>query len=455
MTSGGIQQTARFQYAAAGKLVRAERLIDHVAAAIARLADAGWSDLLARHGLNTAAQDLEAELSAPLGIDRSQPGFSDFALEGTRAIEPGQPSRSLLFHAFASPNVRSWRGASGVVELRDFPTPAEIEAVENYVYGAVPPSIEELRARAQFAPLAIVVFASEYRPGSDTVHRRHADMCYSRSGVARIGMREPDYDKALRGYAALRPGDGRSIAVLPARYVTYIADAAVRYQRSAWPDALHRGQVAAGGGKHPPRQERRYPPSGADARARARPAIPIGNSGFRCTSCSMVSSVCKATTSASVSQRSTEMKSSAGPTFYLLDAGHDGGWAEPDISAHPFVITEDIAALSSHSGDGTGLLVPVHRKHLVEAAIYKGKPLTYVVPESRKFTPWRLYQSSLNLQPVGQARKAPEYLHARHVVTETGEENLNQSEKMLERLDGRPIPGAPLYRLHRRWLDLG
>ena len=45
-------------------------------------------------------------LSQPLSqIDRTVPGFEDFALEGQRGIEPGRPARSLLFHALASPNV--------------------------------------------------------------------------------------------------------------------------------------------------------------------------------------------------------------------------------------------------------------------------------------------------------------------------------------------------------------
>ena len=130
--------------------------------------------------------------------------------EGKRGIEPGNPARSLLFHALASPNV-----ISGVddEELDAFPTLAEIETIENYVYGIQPPSIEELKIRSkdvaswisghnlqQGPPMAIVVFASEYRPAPETVHKKHADMCFSRAGVARVGTDEPFYDDRRRGF---------------------------------------------------------------------------------------------------------------------------------------------------------------------------------------------------------------------------------------------------------------
>ncbi|MBI1872369.1 MAG: hypothetical protein HYS05_00600, partial [Acidobacteria bacterium] len=124
-------------------------LIDHVTAACQRLAQAGWADLFSAHGLNILASDLAAELHRELpDLDRAQPGFEDFALEGRRGIEPGRPSCSLLFHAFASPEVTHLNSATGCRDLKEFPTAAEIEAVENYVYGALLPSVEDLRARA-------------------------------------------------------------------------------------------------------------------------------------------------------------------------------------------------------------------------------------------------------------------------------------------------------------------
>ena len=52
-----------------------------------RLAPAGWKDLLLNHGLDITADDLKKELNKELSvIDRSIPGFEDFALEGKRGI---------------------------------------------------------------------------------------------------------------------------------------------------------------------------------------------------------------------------------------------------------------------------------------------------------------------------------------------------------------------------------
>src|SRR5215212_238463 len=110
-------------------------LIDHVTAVCQRLAPEGWRDLLlavSNDELDIATADLSTMLSQPLSqIDRTVPGFEDFALEGTRGIEPGSPARSLLFHALASPNVFRDQDEN---ELSEFRTPPEIEAVENYVY---------------------------------------------------------------------------------------------------------------------------------------------------------------------------------------------------------------------------------------------------------------------------------------------------------------------------------
>src|SRR3712207_8850922 len=108
-------------------------LIDDVRAICERLALHGWRDLLGLHGLDLTAGNLRDELLRELpGIDRDVRGFEDFASEGSRAIEPGRPAHSLLYHALASPNV--WVGAGGE-PLETFPTLAEIETVENFVFG--------------------------------------------------------------------------------------------------------------------------------------------------------------------------------------------------------------------------------------------------------------------------------------------------------------------------------
>ena len=198
-------------------------LIEDVKNICNRLAPEGWKDLLLKHGLDITADDLQKELSKELPlIDRSLPGFEDFSLEGKRGIEPGNPSRSLLFHALASPNV-IYKSINPKQDLTLFPTIFEIETVENYVYGSIPPSIFDLRKKAGNSLLAIVVFAHEYRPASETVHQRHADVCFSRTGISRVGTSPLLYDNKLRGFLPFDDQDAHSIRVLPAKYAAYIA----------------------------------------------------------------------------------------------------------------------------------------------------------------------------------------------------------------------------------------
>src|SRR4051812_12507044 len=87
----------------------ARPLIDGVADACRRLGPLGWRQMLldATGGeLDVGAANLRRELGKPLAhIDRTYPGFGDFANPATRAIEPGRADRSLLYHAFASPTV--------------------------------------------------------------------------------------------------------------------------------------------------------------------------------------------------------------------------------------------------------------------------------------------------------------------------------------------------------------
>src|SRR5215204_4473779 len=132
-------------------------LLDDVKKICDRLAPAGWGELLALHGLDITAADLKAELTRELpNVRRGVSGFEDFAHEGRRGIEPGHPARSLLYHALASTNVLKKADGSS---LTVFPTLAEIEIVENYVFAVSPPTLQELRARVGNAPLAVVVLA--------------------------------------------------------------------------------------------------------------------------------------------------------------------------------------------------------------------------------------------------------------------------------------------------------
>jgi hypothetical protein len=363
-------------------------LIDQVRTVLNRLAPQGWQALFARHGLDITTTDLKTELGRPLpGIDRSLPGFEDFAREGDRGITPGQPARSLLFHGLASPNVL--KGANGA-DLKAFPTLAELEAVENYVFGVNPPSLLELRARSQGTNLAIVVFASEYRPAAETVHLKHADHCFSRTGVARVGTAPALYLAKNRGFLPFVEGDVHGLRVLPARYAAYIA-----VQRKGDKNAFGPLRFQANDGSQ-------------------NFWVPLHKlfNGNECIRGLDLQVTLKA-------QHLNEKLRRIHLEFGRR--GIDGGWREPDISQPPFIFRDGIADWSTDAALGTGLLVPTAHPKLIEAATYQGKPLTYrVAPNSSTLS------SSLLIEAEGDFRQAPEYVHARHIVRQNGaEENLN------------------------------
>src|SRR5215204_4205234 len=405
-------------------------LIDQVTTACERLAPEGWRDLLlavSNDELDIATADLSTMLSQPLSqIDRTVPGFEDFALEGTRGIEPGSPARSLLFHSLASPNV--FQDGAGH-DLSAFPTPAEIEAVENYVYGVKPPSLDDLQAHTDDGPLAVVVFALEYRTGPETVHGWHADFCFSRTGLARMGTTAAIYDARRREFLPVKADDPFAFPAQPARYAPFLA-----IQRRADPGTF--GPLRATGDD----QSRLF-------------WVPLHKlfSGPECLQ------GLDLTVTLSTEHRNEKLR-----RFHtrMNTAGFYTGWDEPDINQFPFVIQgETLAAFSTDPEHGSGWVMPSPH-HLVEPAEYDGKPLTFYYSQELAASPEITYSSSLQpleappFQPLGpgrtqalpeniniaedeipgylteispdNARSSPEYLNIRHTVSPDGtEENLN------------------------------
>src|SRR5262245_22622516 len=146
-------------------------LINDVKAVLQRLSTRGWKDLFAVHGLDIAVNvgALAAELARDLVVDRTHRGFEEFALDGTRAVEPGVPGRSLLYHALASSDVVPLKANPGP---DDFPTLEELETIENYVYSTAH------RTLSSFSNPVIGVFAYQYREKSLSPHRQHADLSF-------------------------------------------------------------------------------------------------------------------------------------------------------------------------------------------------------------------------------------------------------------------------------------
>lgn len=192
--------------------------IGEVKAACARLADMGWQSLLKRHGLDITKIDLAGELARELPIDRSIPGFEDFALAGKRGVEPGMPAASLLYHALASPHVYPTANGEPTMAADAYPTLAELDAIENYIYSLRPFDPADLK------DTVVGVFAYEYRPWTSTAHGYHADFVFSRTGIARVGTGSEAWDGARRGFRSDPPGRSE-IAVTPARYAAFLAEA--------------------------------------------------------------------------------------------------------------------------------------------------------------------------------------------------------------------------------------
>ncbi|MCR9200959.1 MAG: hypothetical protein NXI04_20155 [Planctomycetaceae bacterium] len=195
---------------------------------IGQLGPAGWTDLLKRvtGGQLDLEQDtadkLELALLQPVtDLDRSVPGFGDVNGTDLRGISAGLPSASLLYHALSSPLVRQKEDGS-TFAADEWATPEQIATVENYIFSLRQTSLARLQATWTGHRLAIVVFSSSYRPAGETVHKKHADLCFSRTGVARVGTREPQYAPAMRQFT-MTADEANACRVVPVQYSAWIA----------------------------------------------------------------------------------------------------------------------------------------------------------------------------------------------------------------------------------------
>jgi hypothetical protein len=181
---------------------------------------AGWTALLKRIAgvdLDPANPDLEAAIMADLKVKRID-GFADFG--GERAIHPGDPAMSLIYHALASPYVRLTEAGQEVDVESRYPTLKQLDTLENYIY-----------ARARLSPgdlhrnVVLAVFAYEYRPSINVPHQYHADLVFSRTGIARVGTEEAVYSQPNRSHLNYpRDPKARGAAVTPARYGLFLAE---------------------------------------------------------------------------------------------------------------------------------------------------------------------------------------------------------------------------------------
>ena len=179
----------------------------------------GWKELFELHGFNINSNDLKSEFKKDLQIDRAINGFEDFHSEANKAFEPGNPSKSLVYHAFASPNVIS----NSDIAITSFCSMKELDILENYIYSLKKVSLESIKHTWRNHELAVVVFANEYRPASETTHYKYADTCFSRTGITRVGNLPNDYNSKLRGFYPTIEDKADSIKVIPCKFTPYVS----------------------------------------------------------------------------------------------------------------------------------------------------------------------------------------------------------------------------------------
>jgi hypothetical protein len=393
-------------------------LLDNVKEICNRLAPYGWNDLFLEHGLDITLSDLKEELLRELpNINRNIKGFEDFAFEGKRGIEPYDPARSLLYHTFASPNVTKDKHGNN---LKEFPTPYELEIIENYVYGINPLSIQELKARTKeiaesstnskndLVPfLAIVVFSSEYRIAQDTVHKKHADISFSRTAISRIGNKDLLYDESRRGFLPNNDNDNNpyDFNVLPAKFSPYIA-----IQLYGDKDLFGPMNTAMVEGD----EDRTF-------------WIPL-HKLFDGTECIKGLDLHVSLKSYHINDKIKRIheyfeNNPSYPNYPKIDSN--------SLNSPPYTLTNSIAEFSTDIKNyGKGLLVPIVHPKLVESAENNGTKVGLYIPSNLQDE--QLFSSSLGLE---NQSNVPEYVHIRHKITENNSiEDFNEHENLIEKL---------------------
>ena len=169
--------------------------------------DSYWQVIFSKQGWDYSLNEIVAMsddmlkthlLNDVLHVDRSVKGFEDFSLLGKKMVEPGNPVSSLLYHALVSPNIYYKENISE--HLNAFPTLFEIDALENFIYALKPLDIDDLIQKEGANNVAIGVFSYEYRQAINTTHKKHADLCFSRTGIARVGTDVHKYEPNLRAF---------------------------------------------------------------------------------------------------------------------------------------------------------------------------------------------------------------------------------------------------------------
>jgi hypothetical protein len=328
----------------------------------------------------------ERQLISPLrNVDRSRPGFEDFCPGVVPSgIFAGKPARSLLYHALANPHVVLMRGGKPVLDSAAYPTLEELDAIENLIYALARMRLDDLND-----PL-IAVFAYQYRPGFRSTHRMHADMAFSRTGVARVGTTSPQYDAARRSFWPV--GSNGGLRVMPARYGVFLAEA----RPPSVKDSVLDGRASVD-----PDLEFLFP---------VHKLFP----GNECLAGESIESIDLRERHINQKLRRIHTRASDNPGFI------------PPISifnldAYPFTrdsIAVDDPFVKIERTGASFLCTPIENSRLVRTAKQRvngrNEYARFVVPKARSNN---RYETSLMIRPGNRGRAAPEYVNIRHEVT--------------------------------------
>lgn len=377
------------------------------------LAENGWHKYLKDLcGLDISLEDdkkLAIELTKKLDLSKLKidPNYVDLPLDTERAIERGDPAKSLLYHVLMSPTVAP-------ETIKSYPTLADIEIIENYIFVATlneyinkrgpisPPTYEEIQQKGkelnnnQDCSLAVVVFAQEYRQGDASVHHKHADLCFSRTGVARVGNAPAFYDAKIRGFSPINSEKPYEIRTLPARYNAYIAVLLSPTKDNNTFGPL--GLTESTGDKND--LSRKF-------------WVPLHKifSGRECLSkVDLLIKYQAFHVNEKIKRFHTFLASHKIDAGYLNEANSNG------LNKEPFLITEGIAELANDSASCHGLVIP-----RPQSLVKKSKVL-FQVPTPRTNSEMTIAvkkDSSLQISAVLENRPAPEFTHIRHQLEST------------------------------------
>jgi hypothetical protein len=303
--------------------------------------------------------------------------------------------------------------------LRAYPTLAEIDTLENYIFATRRISLNTLRAKNGGWPIAVATFATHYRNASNSVGGTHAQLCFSRTGICRIGNLAPLYDPRLRNFIGFDDHHPFAFHVVPRRFSAYLA------VQMPGDSALSAGVV---------------PQDRLDTDAKRQFWVPLHKlfDGPECIA-GMNLRV--------VSTRGMLNDQLAVFHRFLESEGLQNNWSGADLEQYPFVIRDEkIASLSPDRQYGPSVLVP-RPSAMVEEAHYKGARLTFPVDPRYAAAPGRIQMSSMFVLPGAEvplspkylddaeqmtARPAPQYINVRHHVVDGEIDNLNDHPDMLD-----------------------